>query len=62
MAIPIASYIGKHVAELANGSTYRLLIISTNLDGFILANHGRFAKLSRYMYTAGIFSNFTHAQ
>ena len=62
MAIPIASYIGKYIAELANRSANRLLIISTNLDGFILVNHGRFTKLSRYMYTAGIFSNFTYAQ
>ena len=32
-----------------NRSGNRLLIVFTNLDGFILANHGQFAKLSRYM-------------
>ena len=26
-----------------------LLIVSTNLDGFRLMNHGQFAKFSRYM-------------
>ena len=36
---------GKKVWQI-NISTNRLLIISTNLDGFSLANHGRFAKCS----------------
>ena len=31
-----------------NRSANRLLIVSTNLDGFSLANHGWFTKLSRY--------------
>ena len=31
-----------------NRSANRLLIVSTNLDGFSLANHGLFAKLSHY--------------
>ena len=34
-----------------NRSANRLLIVTTNLDGFSVANHGRsakFAKLSRY--------------
>ena len=35
-----------------NRSANRLLIISTNLDGFSLANHGRFAK----------FANISHRQ
>ena len=44
--------IGKvwHINRLAN----RLLMVSTSLDGFSLANHGRFAKyakLSCYMVT-----------
>ena len=30
-----------------NKSTNRLLIESTNLDGFSLANHGRFAKFAK---------------
>ena len=37
-----------------NRSANRLLIVSTNLDGFSLANHGqstKFAKLSRYTVT-----------
>ena len=35
-----------------NRSAKRLLIVSTNLNGFSLANHGqfiKFAKLSRYI-------------
>ena len=31
-----------------NRSANRLLIVSTNLDGFSLVNHGQFAKLSCY--------------
>ena len=31
-----------------NRSANRLSIVTTNLDGFSLANHGRFTKLSRY--------------
>ena len=41
----------EHLAKesLANyRSANRLLIVSTNLDGFSLANRGRFIKLSRY--------------
>ena len=30
-----------------NRSANRLLIVSTNLDGFSLANHGRFAKVTK---------------
>ena len=30
-----------------NKSANRLLIISTNLDGFSLVNHGRFAKFAK---------------
>ena len=40
-----------------NRSANRLLIVSTNLDGFNLVNHGRFAKLSRY--TVYIFHTTT---
>ena len=32
-----------------NTSAKRLLIVSTNFDGFSLANHARLAKLSRYI-------------
>ena len=31
-----------------NRSTKRLLIASTNLDGSSLANHGKFAKVSKF--------------
>ena len=30
-----------------NGSANGLFIVSTNLDGFSLANHGRFAKFAK---------------
>ena len=39
----------EHLAEKVwrmNRSANRLSIVTTNLDGFSLANHGRFAKLS----------------
>ena len=32
-----------------NRSTNRLSILTTNLDGFSLVNHGQFAKLFHYM-------------
>ena len=31
-----------------NRFSHKVIIISKNLDGFSLANHGRFAKLSHY--------------
>ena len=37
--------------------SHKVIIISKNLDGFSLANHGQFAKLSRYtflLYVAGL--------
>ena len=39
----------EHLAKeslVNNRSANRLLMISTNLDGFSLANHGRFAKFT----------------
>ena len=41
-----------------NRTANRLLIVSTNLNGFSLVNHGRFAKfakLSRYTVQLNIF-------
>ena len=35
----------QNFALYGNRPPNRLLIVSTNLDGFSLANHGRFAKL-----------------
>ena len=32
-----------------NGPAKRLLVVSTNLDGFSMANHRQYAKLSHYM-------------
>ena len=39
----------EHLVEVwqINGSGNRLLIVNTNLDGFSLANHRRFAKFAK---------------
>ena len=58
----------EHLAKesLANYSIYRsanrLLIVSANLNGFSLANRGRFAKfakLSRYTVLSGLHHYYT---
>ena len=46
--LTLFEHLAKEVWQI-NRSANRLLIVSTNLDGFSLANHERFAKLSRYM-------------
>ena len=44
--LTLFEHLGKE--SLANyRSANRLLIVSTNLDGFSLANHGRFAKFAK---------------
>ena len=37
----------EHLVKEINRSTKRLLIVSTNLDGLSLENHGPFAKLAK---------------
>ena len=54
----------EHLAKGINTSANRLLIVSTNLDGFSLASHRRFAKLSAIKlssYTVCKFGQF-HGQ
>ena len=44
----------------SNRSADRLLIANTNLDGFSLANHGRFAKFARQIFPLYNYCKHTH--
>ena len=44
--LPLSKHLAKKVWQI-NRSANRLFNVSTNLDGFNLANHGRFAKFAK---------------